>query len=97
MKTTAFNVTAALTALLLTAGSSVWAQADYPNKPIMVVVGYPPGGSTDLTGRVVADILAKQLKVTTLVDNVGGAGGTVGCAKGGQCKRRRLHLAVGGE
>ena len=57
------------------------AQADYPSKPITVVVGYPPGGSTDFTGRVVADILAKQLKVTTVVDNVGGAGGTVGAQK----------------
>ena len=36
------------------------AQADnYPSKPITIVVGYPPGGSTDLTGRVVAAAWAK--------------------------------------
>jgi tripartite-type tricarboxylate transporter receptor subunit TctC len=62
-------------------GLSAWAQSDYPNKPITIVVAYPPGGSTDLTGRVVADILAKQLKVTTVVENVGGAGGAVGAQK----------------
>ena len=68
-------------ALLLSAAAAAFAQTDFPVKPITIVVGYPPGGSTDLTGRVVADILAKQLKVTTVVDNVGGAGGTVGAQK----------------
>jgi tripartite-type tricarboxylate transporter receptor subunit TctC len=63
------------------AHQTVWAQAEYPSKPITIVVGYPPGGSTDLTGRVVADILAKQLKVTTIVENVGGAGGILGAQK----------------
>jgi tripartite-type tricarboxylate transporter receptor subunit TctC len=69
------------TALLLAVAATAFAQGDFPAKPITIVVGYPPGGSTDLTGRVVADILAKQLKVTTVVDNVGGAGGTVGAQK----------------
>jgi tripartite-type tricarboxylate transporter receptor subunit TctC len=76
-----FRLIAALAACWLAVGAPAWAQADFPNKAITVVVGYPPGGSTDLTGRVVAEILAKQLKVTTLVDNVGGAGGTVGAQK----------------
>ncbi len=70
-----------LSLLLASIGHSALAQADFPNKPITIVVGYPPGGSTDLTGRVVAEILAKQLKITTVVDNVGGAGGTVGAQK----------------
>jgi tripartite-type tricarboxylate transporter receptor subunit TctC len=68
-------------ALVACASLAAWAQADYPSKAITVVVAYPPGGSTDLTGRVVADILAKQLKVTTVVENVGGAGGAVGAQK----------------
>ncbi len=76
-----FGLATTLAACWLAVGGPAWAQADFPNKPITVVVGYPPGGSTDLTGRVVAEILAKQLKVTTLVDNVGGAGGTVGAQK----------------
>jgi tripartite-type tricarboxylate transporter receptor subunit TctC len=68
-------------AMAAATGLSAWAQSDYPNKPITIIVAYPPGGSTDLTGRVVADILAKQLKVTTVVENVGGAGGAVGAQK----------------
>jgi tripartite-type tricarboxylate transporter receptor subunit TctC len=67
--------------LLAATCALAWAQSEYPSKPITIVVGYPPGGSTDLTGRVVAEILAKQLKVTTVVENVGGAGGTVGAQK----------------
>jgi tripartite-type tricarboxylate transporter receptor subunit TctC len=82
LKITLFPCWAVVTATLLaTTSLPILAQTDFPNKPITVVVGYPPGGSTDLTGRVVAEILAKQLKVTTVVDNVGGAGGTVGAQK----------------
>ena len=74
------KVTRALMALLglsiLTGPLPVRAQAEpYPSRPITIVVGYPPGGSTDLTGRVVAAALAKSLNATVVVDNVGGAGG----------------------
>ncbi len=59
-----------------------WAQADnYPSRPITIVVGYPPGGSTDLTGRAVAAALAKSLNATVVVENVGGAGGAIGAQK----------------
>lgn len=53
----------------------------YPDRPITVVVAYPPGGSTDLTGRAVADQLAKKLGVAVIVENVGGAGGAIGAHK----------------
>ena len=49
---------------LIVAG--VNAQATYPNRPITVVVGYPPGGSTDLTGRTIADQLSKKLGVPVI-------------------------------
>lgn len=58
-----------------------FAQDTYPAKPITVVVGYPPGGSTDLTGRAVADQLGKKLGVPVVVENVGGAGGAIGAMK----------------
>jgi tripartite-type tricarboxylate transporter receptor subunit TctC len=59
-----------------------YAQTDnYPSKPITIVVGYPPGGSTDLTGRVVAAALAKSLNATVVVENIGGAGGAIGAQK----------------
>lgn len=53
----------------------------YPSKPITLVVGYPPGGSTDLTGRVLAQELGKKLGVPVVVENLGGAGGTIGAQK----------------
>lgn len=55
--------------------------ASYPDRPITLVVGYPPGGSTDLTGRAVADALSKTLGVPVVVENLGGAGGTIGAQK----------------
>jgi tripartite-type tricarboxylate transporter receptor subunit TctC len=72
-----------LAAVLLTALTpGAHSQADdYPSKPITVVVGYPPGGSTDLTGRVLAQELARKLGTTVVVENVGGAGGAIGAQK----------------
>lgn len=59
-----------------------WAQTgEYPSKPITLIVGYPPGGSTDLTARLVGAELAKKLGQTVIVDNVGGAGGALGAQK----------------
>ena len=59
-----------------------FAQSDnYPSKPITIVVGYPPGGSTDLNGRVLANALATSLNATVVVENVGGAGGAIGAQK----------------
>lgn len=67
--------------LVSTCGNLYAQSGNYPSKPITVVVGYPPGGSTDLTGRVIAAELAKKLNATVVVENVGGAGGTIGAQK----------------
>ena len=75
-------LTALLAALALGTSPLAQAQADhYPSKPITIVVGYPPGGSTDLTGRVLAAALGKSLNATVVVENVGGAGGAIGAQK----------------
>jgi len=69
-------------ALALGASSPAWAQGEaYPAKPITLVVGYPPGGSTDLTARTVAADLSRRLGRQVIIDNVGGAGGTLGAQK----------------
>ncbi len=52
----------------------------YPTKSITLVVPFPPGGSTDIVGRVVADGLSKELGQPVVIENRGGAGGTVGTA-----------------
>lgn len=50
----------------------------YPNKPITLVVPFAPGGSVDNSGRLMADRLSRELGVPVIVDNKGGAGGTMG-------------------
>ncbi|MBK5960532.1 hypothetical protein CCR97_20355 [Rhodoplanes elegans] len=50
---------------------------DYPNRPITLVVPFPPGGSTSIVGRLVADKMGEVLGQQIVVDNRGGAGGTV--------------------
>lgn len=68
----------------------------YPgSKPITIVVGYPPGGSTDFTARTVATELAKKLGTTVIVDNVGGAGGALGAQKAASAAPDGYTLIVG--
>lgn len=51
---------------------------DYPNKVVRILVPYPPGGVVDLTGRLLAEELARTLPATVIVENKAGAGGTIG-------------------
>ena len=58
---------------LLTASS--WAA--YPDKPIKLIVGFPPGGPTDMTARIIAPKLGDILKQSVIIENKAGAGGNV--------------------
>ncbi len=73
-------------AVFLACASALWASAlspalansDYPNKPIRVVVPYPPGGPTDIVARVVAQKLQEQMGQSFIIDNKPGAGANLG-------------------
>ena len=54
------------------------ALAHYPSQPVRIVIGFPPGGTTDVIGRLVAQGLAESLGKSFIVDNRGGASGTIG-------------------
>ena len=52
----------------------------YPERPVRMIVAYPPGGSTDTAARLVAEALSRSIGQTVLVENKAGAGGTIGAA-----------------
>ncbi|MDP3242278.1 MAG: tripartite tricarboxylate transporter substrate binding protein, partial [Reyranella sp.] len=57
------------------------AQAAFPNKPMRIVVPYPAGGQTDGIARVYGEYLGRKLGQSVVVENKGGAGGTIGVAE----------------
>jgi len=61
-----------------TCGAAAHAQQDYPNRPVRLVLGLAPGGSTDVVARTVAQGLSELWGQNVLVDNRVGAGGTIG-------------------
>ncbi len=86
----------ALLALVAAAAAGgVYAQDAYPSKPIRIIIGYAPGGSVDSVGRVVGDILAKQLGATVIIDNVPGAAGVVGAQRVVSAKADGYTLLAG--
>ncbi len=79
MKPNSLVVLLTAMAALITAPAA--AQIDFPSKPVTVIVPFPPAGSTDVLGRLLAQALAGALKQTVQVENTGGAGGTLGAAR----------------
>ena len=68
-------------ALALAGAATISAAADhYPDRPIHWVVPYPPGGTTDVVARAIAQRMGERLGVPIVVDNRGGAGGMIGVA-----------------
>src|SRR6266481_6649326 len=64
-----------LAAVLLLTGVAPSLAQGYPNRPVRVVVGFPPGGPTDVIARIVAQRLSESLGQQFFVENIGGAGG----------------------
>jgi tripartite-type tricarboxylate transporter receptor subunit TctC len=81
-------------AALTSMGNAVWAQA-YPNKPIRVVVPFPPGGGTDIIAREIASKLATNTGWTVLIENRPGAGGNLGVDAVAKSPRDGYSLVLG--
>jgi tripartite-type tricarboxylate transporter receptor subunit TctC len=63
---------------VLVALTATTAAQDFPTKPVRLIIPFPPGGSNDVVGRIVATGLGERLGKQVLVDNRGGAGGVLG-------------------
>ena len=63
---------------LLALPLALHAQGGYPTKPVKLVVPFPPGGNVDLSARIIAPELARELGQPVIVENRAGAGGTLG-------------------
>ena len=66
----------------------------YPSKSIKLIVGFPPGGPTDIVGRVIGQQLSKELGQPVVVENNGGAGGLIGASNVAKAKPDGYTLLV---
>ena len=89
------GVLAAIGAALALGSVTAAAQSDYPNKPIKLIVGFAPGGSTDIVARIVAQKLGDRLGQTVIVENRAGAGGTIGANVTAQAPADGYTLTLG--
>ena len=75
--------------------TSFAAHAAYPEKPIRLIVPYPPGGLTDAAARVVAEALAARVQQPVIVENVAGGGGNIGADKAAKSPADGYTLYIG--
>jgi tripartite-type tricarboxylate transporter receptor subunit TctC len=81
--------------MLVALSGQVSAQSPYPNRPIRLIVPYPPGSGTDFTAREVAQIYSKALGQPVVTDNRGGAAATIGHALGAKAPPDGYTLLLG--
>jgi tripartite-type tricarboxylate transporter receptor subunit TctC len=86
------RLAAAMVGVVLSAGA---AAQQYPSKPIRLMVPFPPGGSTDIVARIVAQKLGSQLGQQLVIENRGGAGGTLGTSVVAKAPPDGYTLVVG--
>jgi tripartite-type tricarboxylate transporter receptor subunit TctC len=70
-----------LVAAIVVGGAVPVRAQDYPTRSITVIVPFPAGGASDVVARIVTDQMTKTLKQSMVIENVGGAGGTVGSGR----------------
>ena len=69
------------------------AQDAWPTKPVKIICPFPAGGTSDVMARMVAEPLTKELGQQVIVENIGGAGGTIGTLRATEDGARRLHAS----
>lgn len=69
--------------------------AAYPNKTVTIIVPYPPGGSADLIGRLIANKMSESMNQTVIVENKGGASGSIGSELAARARPDGYTLLVG--
>ena len=92
------SATAALAAALglcLPLGTQAQAADAYPDKPIRLIIPYPPGGATDVIGRIVGQRLSEAIGNQVVIENRGGAGGNIGAAEVARAKPDGYTLLMG--
>src|SRR2546425_10866554 len=81
-----------LPAILLALTGLVQAQDSYPTKPVRIIVAYPAGGANDIVARAVGTRMTEMLGQPVVVDNRGGAGGTLGADVAAKAPADGYHL-----
>jgi tripartite-type tricarboxylate transporter receptor subunit TctC len=71
---------ATMACMMAVAAGAAWGQA-YPTRPVTVIVPFSAGGPTDTVTRLISEVMSKDLGQQVVVENVGGAGGTLGAAR----------------
>src|SRR5437868_10684879 len=89
------RLSAAAAALLILPAMGGARAQDYPARPVTVIVPFAAGGPADITGRIVADIFTRHLGQQFVVENVGGAGGTVGALRGARAAPDGHTIVIG--
>ena len=86
---------AAVALVALTSVNAAFAQANYPSRPIRLIVPFPPGGGTDILSRLVANKLTETLGWQIVVDNRSGAGGNIGLDAGAKATPDGYTMVMG--
>src|SRR5687768_10174831 len=89
------KILAALLAVLGAVPAAYAADAAYPNRPIRIIVPYPPGGSTDPTARAFGNWISAKWNVPIVIDNRPGAGSTIGHALGAKATPDGYNILLG--
>src|SRR5262245_12612479 len=81
--------------LFVLAALNTPAVAQYPTKPITVIVPFAAGGPTDVVSRLICEHMSRKLGQPIIVENVGGAGGTLGMTRAAQAQPNGYTIAAG--